>query len=164
MCDRLACQMSPTATTTARLKHPKAMSRQFLACTRAEPVRLSQICRAAWYGVAGSGVVEYRTLARLNLIPYSSPRSDGLAPEPPRSPDLTACATVETPRSTCCRLCNRCAQPGVESQPSSAPLAAGFAHCLNASPTDSAPARPTPARPAPIARAPEAPEAAALSA
>ena len=35
---------------------PKAIRRQFFACTRGKPMRSSHTWPAAWYGVAGCGV------------------------------------------------------------------------------------------------------------
>ncbi|GAC1627103.1 MAG: hypothetical protein NVS9B10_15680 [Nevskia sp.] len=59
---------NPPAISSAKVKQPKAINRQFLACTRALPMRSSQTCAAAWYGVTGSGVSEYRTWGRLNRM------------------------------------------------------------------------------------------------
>ena len=49
-------QTRPPAISTAKVRQPNAMKRQFFACTRAEPMRSSQTCAADWYGVAGCGV------------------------------------------------------------------------------------------------------------
>jgi hypothetical protein len=43
---RADCQTSAAAKPADRISEPKAMSRQFLACTRAAPMRSSQTCAA----------------------------------------------------------------------------------------------------------------------
>ena len=46
----------PPAISSASVRQPKAIRRQFFAWTRGEPMRLSHTWPAAWYGVAGCGV------------------------------------------------------------------------------------------------------------
>src|SRR5690606_24320149 len=66
--------VNPPAISSASVRQPKAIRRQFFACTRGEPMRSSHTWPAAWYGVAGAGLSEYRTRGRLKRmeIPFKS--------------------------------------------------------------------------------------------